>query len=83
VEGIIINMFQSRANLPRQVVQELRNEGLPVLEPYLSASVKIKESHQQSKPMIYLDPSHKLTDEFSRLFDSLEQAHRAKNQKIV
>jgi len=82
VEGIIVNQFQSRATLPLQVVQELRDEALPVLEPFLSASVKIKESHQQAKPMIHLDPRHKLTDEFTRLFDTLEKARQpAKSKK--
>ncbi len=81
VEGIIVNMFQSRAILPHQVVQELRDEGLPVIEPFLSASVKIKESHQQAMPMIHLDPRHKLTSEFNRLFDALAQAREAAKQK--
>jgi chromosome partitioning protein len=81
VEGIIVNMFQSRANLPGQVVQELRDEGLAVLEPFLSASVKVKESHRQAKPMIYLDPRHKLTDEFNRLFDILAHKRGAGRQK--
>jgi chromosome partitioning protein len=71
VEGIIVNQYQPRANLPRKIVQELRDENLPVLEPFLSTSVKIKESHQQAKPMIHLDPGHKLSDEFNRLFDAL------------
>jgi chromosome partitioning protein len=81
VEGIIVNQFQSRASLPQQVVQELREEKLPVLEPFLSASVKIKESHQQAKPMIHLDPRHKLTDEFNRLFDTLHAARQPVKQK--
>ncbi|MDX9707840.1 MAG: ParA family protein, partial [Azospira sp.] len=72
VEGIVVNQFQARASLPQKVVDELRAENLPVLEPFLSASVKIKESHQQAKPMIHLDPRHKLTDEFERLFDALQ-----------
>jgi len=81
VEGIIVNQFQSRASLPQQVVQELREEKLPVLEPFLSASVKIKESHQQAKPMIHLDPRHKLTDEFNRLFNTLHAARQPVKQK--
>src|SRR5204862_6016852 len=44
IEGIVVNQFQPRANLPQRTVQELVDEGLPVLQPYLSASVKIKES---------------------------------------
>ena len=71
VEGIIVNQFQPRANLPQRLVQELIDEGLPVLQPYLSASVKIRESHEQSLPMIFLDPSHKLTHEYVALHDAL------------
>jgi chromosome partitioning protein len=71
VSGIVVNQFQPRANLPQRLVQELVDEGLPVLEPYLSASVKIKESHDQAKPMIHLDARHKLTQEFMALHEAL------------
>ncbi|MCB1960726.1 MAG: ParA family protein [Rhodocyclaceae bacterium] len=71
VEGIVVNQFQPRATLPRKVVQELIDEGLPILAPYLSASVKIKESHEQSRPMIHLDARHKLAQEFVALHDTL------------
>ena len=70
-EGIIVNQFQPRANLPKQLVQELIDEGLPVLQPYLSSSVRIRESHQQAVPMIFLEPQHKLTHEFMALHDAL------------
>jgi len=76
VEGIVVNQYQPRATLPQQVVAELRAEGLPVLNTLLSASVKIKESHQQAKPMIHLDRSHKLTQEFSALHDELIAAQK-------
>jgi chromosome partitioning protein len=61
VEGIVVNQFQPRANLPQRIVAELVADGLPVLQPYLPSSVKIRESHEQSRPMIYMDPGHKLT----------------------
>jgi chromosome partitioning protein len=61
VEGIVVNQFQARANLPQRMVKELIEEGLPVLQPYLPSSVKIRESHELCLPMIYMDPSHKLT----------------------
>ena len=57
--------------LPQRTVQELIDEGLPVLQPYLSSSVKIKESHELSRPMIHLDPRHKLTQEFVALYEAL------------
>ena len=71
VSGIVVNQFQPRANLPQQLVRELVDEGLPVLQPYLSASVKIKESHQLARPMIHLDARHKLTQEMVALHDTL------------
>ncbi|WP_156876942.1 ParA family protein [Paludibacterium yongneupense] len=71
VEGIVVNQFQARANLPQRLVTELREEGLPVLESALSSSVKIRESHEAAKPMIFFDPTHKLTREFDALYRSL------------
>ena len=72
VEGIVVNQFQPRANLPRRLVQELIDDGLPVLEPYLPSSVRIRESHELSLPMIYLDPNHRLTQALVELHEALE-----------
>lgn len=72
VGGIVVNQFQPRANLPQRTVQELVDEGLPVLQPYLSASVRIKESHERATPMVHLDARHKLTQEFIALHDRLQ-----------
>jgi chromosome partitioning protein len=74
VEGIVVNQFQPRANLPRRLVQELIDDGLPVLEPYLPSSVRIRESHELSLPMIYLDPNHRLTQALVELHEALEAA---------
>jgi chromosome partitioning protein len=71
IDGIVVNQFQPRANLPQRMVAELISEGLPVLQPYLPSSVKIRESHEQSLPMIYLDPSHKITLALVALHDGL------------
>ena len=71
VEGIIVNQFQPRANLPKRVVSGLVEEGLPVLDAFISASVRIRESHEQAKPMIHYDPRHKLSLEFRDLYRTL------------
>lgn len=68
VEGIIPNQFQPRASLPRRLVQELTDEGLPVLPVRLSSSVKMRESHQAGQPLIYMAPSHPLTEQFRNLY---------------
>jgi chromosome partitioning protein len=71
VEGIVVNQFQARANLPAQLVEALNEEGLPVLESRLSTSIKIRESHELATPLVYLAPRHKLALEFAALFDEL------------
>ncbi|MCB1964881.1 MAG: ParA family protein, partial [Candidatus Accumulibacter sp.] len=63
--------YQARARLPVQLVEELRAEGMPIMDAFLSASVRIRESHHQALPMIHLDPRHKLTGEFAALYDLL------------
>jgi chromosome partitioning protein len=72
VEGIIVNQFQPRASLPQQMLDELIAEGLPVLPVYLNASVKMRESHEASTPLIHLDSRHKLTQQFVELHQWLE-----------
>jgi chromosome partitioning protein len=74
VEGIVVNQFQARATLPQKLVQELVDEGMPVLRSHLSASVKVRESHEQSRPLIHLAPGHKLAREYVALHRELERA---------
>ncbi|QSA98650.1 ParA family protein [Methylococcus sp. EFPC2] len=71
VEGIVVNQFQSRASLPQQLVDALIQEGHPVLASKISPSVKVRESHSDSKPLIHYAPDHKLTEEFIALHQEL------------
>jgi chromosome partitioning protein len=71
IGGIVVNQFQPRARLPQQLVDELAGEGLPLLEPFITSSVKVRESHQASKPLPYLARSHKLARQFEDLYDTL------------
>ncbi|WP_111496650.1 MULTISPECIES: ParA family protein [Marinobacter] len=68
VEGIIANQFQPRASLPRRLVQELVEEGLPILGVRLSASVKMRESHQARQPLVHYAPRHNLTRQYQDLY---------------
>jgi chromosome partitioning protein len=43
--------------------------------------VKIKESHQQAKPMIHLDRGHKLAQEYAALYEEIEAAAKARTKK--
>nr|WP_237714996.1 ParA family protein [Hydrocarboniphaga effusa] len=72
IEGIVVNQFQPRASLPARVVEELKAEGRPLLAQTLSSSVKVKESHEKHKPLVFLDGSHRVTKEYLALFDALE-----------
>lgn len=71
VEGIVVNQFQARSRLPQRVVEELLEEGQPVLEQKISPSIIVKESHEAAQPLIYFAPRHKVTGEFVALYDSL------------
>jgi chromosome partitioning protein len=72
IGGIVVNQFQPRARLPRRVVDELVAEDLPILRPYITSSVKVRESHEAAKPLPYFARSHKLTSQFEELFDTLD-----------
>jgi chromosome partitioning protein len=78
IDGIIVNQFQQRAKLPRDLAQALRDEGLPVLSSTLSPSVRIRESHQLARPMVHLDPAHKLAREFVALYTEINAAQKSK-----
>lgn len=72
VAGIVVNQFQARARLPQRLVDELIAEDLPVLEPYLSSSVKVRESHEAAMPLPYFAPRHKVAQQFIDLYEAVE-----------
>lgn len=72
IEGIVINQFNAQAKLPQTLIDEMKDEQLPVLDCYLPTSIKMKESHHVASPLIYFAPKHKLTQQFVALFDRLE-----------
>lgn len=73
VEGIVVNQYQPRASLPKQIVADLKADNIPVLGSHLSSSVKMKESHARCCPLIHMAPKHKLTQEFQALHAELQQ----------
>lgn len=74
VEGIVVNQYDPRANLPKTVVQSLLDEGLPVFDNKISPSVIMKESHHQNLPLVHLNNKHKLSQQFLALYQEMEQA---------
>lgn len=71
VAGIVVNFFQERARLPQRLVDELRAEGLPVLDPALMSSVVVRESHQRHQPVLTFAPRHKLAEQYRALYRAL------------
>ncbi|SEO53999.1 chromosome partitioning protein [Duganella sp. CF517] len=74
IEGIVVNQFQPRALLPQRMVEQLKEEGLPVFDSKLSSSIRIRESHERNLPMIHLDRNHKLSQEYLALYGELRAA---------
>jgi chromosome partitioning protein len=74
VEGVVVNQFTARTGMHQSLIDELLAEGLPLLPVYLSSSVKMRESHEVSVPLVHLAPRHRLSLEFVGLLDALERA---------
>jgi chromosome partitioning protein len=70
-EGVVINQYQARANYPKRAVAELSAAGVPVLEPFVSMSVKVRESHSAKTPLVLMEPRHKISQEFVGLYSAL------------
>jgi chromosome partitioning protein len=61
-------------------VDELIADGLPVLEPFLSASVRIRESHHAARPMVFFEASHKVAGEFEELYDRVRAPRKERKR---
>jgi chromosome partitioning protein len=83
VEAIVVNQFLPRARLPQKMVQEMVDEGLPVLQPYLASSIKVRESHERARPLIYMTPKHKLTQQYVALHTALEERRHSETRKLA
>ena len=70
-EGIVVNQFQAQAKQPQRVVAELEAAKVRVFKTRLPSSVKMRESHEQSTPLIHLLPQHKLTQSFVALYEEM------------
>jgi chromosome partitioning protein len=66
-EGVIINHFQAGAKVPQAAIDRLIAQSFPVLTPYLSGSVVMRESHGAHAPLAFFKPKHKLAEEYAAL----------------
>ena len=72
LEAIVPNQVPARAKLPKQLIEGLKADSLPVTKTTLSSSVVMRESHEKAKPLVHLDAKHRLTQEFEALLQELE-----------
>ncbi|MFQ3246227.1 MAG: chromosome partitioning protein [Arenicella sp.] len=78
IEGVIVNQFQARAKLPQQAVDELVEAKFTLIKPFISSSVKVKESHAAHTPLVFLDSKHKITLEFVELYENISVNKKVK-----
>lgn len=71
IDGIVVNQFQPRAKLPQRMLAELREEGHPIIDQHVTSSVKVRESHDASIPLIHYAPGHKVTRQLIALYEAL------------
>ena len=82
IEGIIINHFQAQANHHKGAIEAISRLGYPLLKPYLSPSVVMRESHAARVPLVFYKPSHKLASEFNQLAGLLRSAKANKKSDV-
>ena len=59
------------AHLREDTLAELTEEGHPIIDAHVTSSVKVRESHDASVPLIHYAPGHKVTQQLVALYDKL------------
>ncbi len=54
------------------MLEELGAEGHPLIETRITSSVKVRESHDASVPLIHYAPQHKVTQQLVALYERLD-----------
>lgn len=81
VGGVVVNQYLSNAKLPKEAIGYLVSRKYPILKPYLSSSVAMRESHALSCPLVNCRPNHKLSKEIVELASRLLVDASGKNNK--
>jgi chromosome partitioning protein len=81
IEGIVINHYQAQANHHKAAIEAISRHGIPLLQPYLSPSVVMRESHAARVPLVFYKPAHKLSGEFNQLAALLRDTRPAKGAR--
>ena len=71
VRGMIINQYQKSSKHSPLIVAELAKFGCEVFQPYIPASVKVRESHSEASPVVFSFPNHPVSQAISQVHDSI------------
>ena len=68
----MVNQFQRGTRHAAQMVAELRRLGLPVVEPFVPGSVKVRESHTRKQPLVAAHADHPVAQAIQGVFRALD-----------
>ncbi len=71
--GAIVNQYQRSTKHAALILEELKKLGIEVLQPYVPQSVKVRESHTESTPIVQLEPKHAVSVAFMELYEAIEK----------
>ncbi|MEN9808554.1 MAG: hypothetical protein RLZZ488_121 [Pseudomonadota bacterium] len=72
IHGVVVNQFQKGTKHAAAIVSDLKKLGYTVLEPFIPSSIKVRESHSDSVPVVCQFPEHPVSQAFSELFERIE-----------
>lgn len=73
LSGVILNRYDKRLQLHRQAAEEIRAAGLPLVEPFITQSVRITEATGEHKPLLQYDPRNINNAAYSAIADLIIQ----------
>lgn len=82
IVGMVINQFQKGTKHATSILSDLKKIGFSVLEPYIPASVKIRESHSDARPVVCAYPDHSVSKAFQSLYSEIERITRVPMKTI-
>lgn len=71
IVGIVVNQYSKQANYPHQLVSRLQEQGLPLFDTYISSSIKVKESHEERRPIVVGYPGHNVSRQITELYEEI------------
>lgn len=73
LSGVILNRYDKRLQLHRQAAEELRAAGLPLVEQFITQSVRITEATGENKPLVLYDSRNINNTAYSAIADLIIQ----------